>query len=86
MVMAQIPNISLEALGQYDERLMDPNAQKVGEKRRKDQFKKLIAGAVGVMPHGVTRGQCPATITLQKGSQKASRVEGSNSASHYSAL
>uniref|UniRef100_A0A3P8V411 Exportin-5 C-terminal domain-containing protein n=1 Tax=Cynoglossus semilaevis TaxID=244447 RepID=A0A3P8V411_CYNSE len=45
MVMAQIPNISLEALGQYDERLMDPNAQKVGEKRRKDQFKKLIAGA-----------------------------------------
>uniref|UniRef100_A0A674PND2 Exportin 5 n=1 Tax=Takifugu rubripes TaxID=31033 RepID=A0A674PND2_TAKRU len=45
-VMAQIPNISVEALDQYDHRLIDPNAQKVGEKRRKDQFKKLIAGTV----------------------------------------
>uniref|UniRef100_H3CTC2 Exportin-5 n=1 Tax=Tetraodon nigroviridis TaxID=99883 RepID=H3CTC2_TETNG len=45
-VMAQIPNISMEALDQYDRRLIDPNAQKVGEKRRKDQFKKLIAGTV----------------------------------------
>uniref|UniRef100_A0A7N6B9U9 Importin N-terminal domain-containing protein n=1 Tax=Anabas testudineus TaxID=64144 RepID=A0A7N6B9U9_ANATE len=46
-VMTQIPNISVEALDQYDHRLMDPNAQKVGEKKRKDQFKKLIAGTVG---------------------------------------
>lgn len=49
-VMTQIPNISVEALDQYDHRLMDPSAQKVGEKKRKDQFKKLLAGTVGVMP------------------------------------
>lgn len=54
-VMAQIPNISMEALDQYDRRLIDPNAQKVGEKRRKDQFKKLIAGTVEVMPLFTTR-------------------------------
>lgn len=46
-VMMQIPNISVEALDQYDHKLMDPNAQKVGPKKRKDQFKKLIAGTVG---------------------------------------
>ncbi|XP_039995576.1 exportin-5 isoform X2 [Xiphias gladius] len=46
-VMTQIPNISVDALDQYDHRLMDPNAQKVGDKKRKDQFKKLIAGTVG---------------------------------------
>ncbi|AWP13965.1 putative exportin-5 [Scophthalmus maximus] len=46
-VMTQIPNINTEALDQYDHRLLDPNAQKVGEKKRKDQFKKLIAGTVG---------------------------------------
>ncbi|KAK2824326.1 hypothetical protein Q5P01_021501 [Channa striata] len=46
-VMTQIPNISVEALDQYDHRLMDPTAQKVGEKKRKDQFRKLIAGTVG---------------------------------------
>uniref|UniRef100_A0A667X328 Exportin-5 n=1 Tax=Myripristis murdjan TaxID=586833 RepID=A0A667X328_9TELE len=46
-VMTQIPNISVEALDQYEHRLMDPSAQKFGEKKRKDQFKKLIAGTVG---------------------------------------
>lgn len=56
--MAQIPNISLEALDQFDHRLMDPSAQKIGEKKRKDQFKKLITGTVGVMPHVTTREQC----------------------------
>lgn len=56
--MTQIPNINTDALDQYDHRLLDPNAQKVGDKKRKDQFKKLIAGTVGVMPHLVTRGQC----------------------------
>lgn len=63
-VMTQIPNINAEALDQYDHRLIDPNAQKVGEKKRKDQFKKLIAGTVGVMPHLVTREQC-VSITAQ---------------------
>ncbi|KAK5854052.1 hypothetical protein PBY51_015155 [Eleginops maclovinus] len=46
-VMTQIPNISVEALDQYDHRLLDPNAQKVGDKKRKDQFRKLIEGTVG---------------------------------------
>uniref|UniRef100_A0A3B4ZEZ9 Exportin-5 n=1 Tax=Stegastes partitus TaxID=144197 RepID=A0A3B4ZEZ9_9TELE len=46
-VMTQIPNINVDALDQYDNRLMDPNAQKVAEKKRRDQFKKLIAGTVG---------------------------------------
>uniref|UniRef100_A0A8C4DAK7 Importin N-terminal domain-containing protein n=1 Tax=Dicentrarchus labrax TaxID=13489 RepID=A0A8C4DAK7_DICLA len=46
-VMTQIPNISVDALDQYNHRLLDPNAQKVGDKKRKDQFKKLIAGTVG---------------------------------------
>lgn len=45
--MTQIPNINVEALDQYDHRLMDPNAQNVGDKKRKDQFKKLIAGTIG---------------------------------------
>ncbi|PWA25810.1 hypothetical protein CCH79_00001679 [Gambusia affinis] len=46
-VMTQIPNISIEALDLYDQRLVDPNAQKVGEKKRRDQFKKLLAGTIG---------------------------------------
>ncbi|XP_068424542.1 exportin-5 isoform X2 [Clinocottus analis] len=46
-VMIQIPNISVETLDQYDHRLIDPNVQKLGEKKRKDQFKRLIAGTVG---------------------------------------
>ncbi|XP_062286066.1 exportin-5 [Scomber scombrus] len=46
-VMTQIPNINVEALDQYDHRLMDPNAQNVGDKKRKDQFRKLIAGTIG---------------------------------------
>ncbi|KAM6956508.1 exportin-5 [Aplochiton taeniatus] len=48
-VMSQIPNINLDALDQYDHRLLDtnPNAHKVGDKKRKDQFKKLLAGTVG---------------------------------------
>lgn len=49
VVMTQIPNINLDALDQYDHRLLDtnPNAHKVGDKKRKDQFKKLLAGTVG---------------------------------------
>ncbi|XP_041645980.1 exportin-5 [Cheilinus undulatus] len=48
VVMTQIPNINVEALDQYDHRLMDPNGpQKVAQKKRKDQFKKLIAGTIG---------------------------------------
>ncbi|KAM9365594.1 exportin-5 isoform 1-T2 [Pholidichthys leucotaenia] len=46
-VMTQIPNINLEALEQYDHRLLHPAAPKYGEKKRKELFKKLLAGAVG---------------------------------------
>ncbi|XP_071378598.1 exportin-5 [Centroberyx affinis] len=46
-VMAQIPNISEDSLNHFDQRLLDPNAQKFGEKKKKDFFKKLISGTVG---------------------------------------
>uniref|UniRef100_A0A4W4ERH4 Importin N-terminal domain-containing protein n=1 Tax=Electrophorus electricus TaxID=8005 RepID=A0A4W4ERH4_ELEEL len=46
-IMNQIPNIHPEHLEQFDQKTVDPMLQKVGEKKRKDQFKKLIAGTVG---------------------------------------
>uniref|UniRef100_A0A3P9AH16 Importin N-terminal domain-containing protein n=1 Tax=Esox lucius TaxID=8010 RepID=A0A3P9AH16_ESOLU len=47
-VMTQIPGVSVEALDQYDQQLLDPNSlPRLGEKKRKDQFKKLLAGTVG---------------------------------------
>ncbi|XP_041920713.1 exportin-5 [Alosa sapidissima] len=46
-VMTQIPNIQLEALDQFDQRILNPAANKVTEKKRKEQFKKLIAGSIG---------------------------------------
>lgn len=48
-VMSQIPNINMAALDQYDQRLMGPSSQKLGDKKRRDQFKKLVEGAVGVI-------------------------------------
>lgn len=46
-VMTQVPNINIENLDQFDHKLLDPKAQKVGEKKRKDQFKRLLAGTIG---------------------------------------
>ncbi|XP_072526309.1 exportin-5 [Salminus brasiliensis] len=46
-IMNQIPNIHPEQLEQFDQRTVNPAGQKIGEKKRKDQFKKLIAGTVG---------------------------------------
>lgn len=57
-VMIQIPNINIQALDQFDQKLMDPGVQKPTEKKRKDQFRKLIAGTIGVMSHLATRGHC----------------------------
>lgn len=57
-VMTQIPKINIAALDQYDRALSDPNSLKTGDKRRKDKFKKLIAGALGVMLCSTTREQC----------------------------
>ncbi|KAJ8013751.1 hypothetical protein DPEC_G00033040 [Dallia pectoralis] len=47
-VMAQIPEVNLETLNQYDQRLLHPNTiSKLGEKKRRDTFKKLLVGTVG---------------------------------------
>lgn len=56
-VMTQIPKINITALDQYDHALSDPNSLKAGDKKRKDKFKKLIAGALGVMLCLATREQ-----------------------------
>ncbi|XP_036402573.1 exportin-5 [Megalops cyprinoides] len=47
VVMTQIPNIQMETLDQFDQKILNPTAPKPGEKKRKDQFKKLLAGTVG---------------------------------------
>lgn len=54
--MNQIPNVQPDLLEQFDQKTINPGSQKVGEKKRKDQFKKLIAGAVGVRWSLTTRG------------------------------
>ncbi|XP_024152409.1 exportin-5 [Oryzias melastigma] len=46
-VMIQIPNINIQALDQFDQKLMDPSGPKLTEKKKKDLFRKLIAGTVG---------------------------------------
>ncbi|CAL1577402.1 unnamed protein product [Knipowitschia caucasica] len=46
-VMSEVPGINLEALYQFDQKLMDPKATKLGEKKRKDQFRKFLAGTIG---------------------------------------
>ncbi|XP_067608923.1 exportin-5 isoform X4 [Pseudorca crassidens] len=46
-VMEQIPEIQKDSLDQFDCKLLNPSLQKVADKRRKDQFKRLIAGCIG---------------------------------------
>ncbi|XP_003789268.1 exportin-5 [Otolemur garnettii] len=46
-VMEQIPEIQKDSLDQFDSKLLNPTLQKVADKRRKDQFKRLIAGCIG---------------------------------------
>ncbi|XP_038617155.1 exportin-5 isoform X2 [Tachyglossus aculeatus] len=46
-VMEQIPEIQMEALEQFDSKLLNPTLQKMADKRRKDHFKRLIAGCIG---------------------------------------
>uniref|UniRef100_A0A8D0H756 Exportin-5 C-terminal domain-containing protein n=1 Tax=Sphenodon punctatus TaxID=8508 RepID=A0A8D0H756_SPHPU len=45
-VMEQIPEIQKESLEQFDSKLLNPTLQKVADKRRKDHFKRLIAGCI----------------------------------------
>lgn len=47
-VMEQIPEIHKESLDQFDCKLLNPSLQKAADKRRKDHFKRLIAGCIGV--------------------------------------
>ncbi|KAJ8248631.1 hypothetical protein GJAV_G00244070 [Gymnothorax javanicus] len=47
VIMEQIPNIQVDALNQYDQKLLNPPPQKLGEKKKKDLFKRLLAGIVG---------------------------------------
>lgn len=47
-VMEQIPDIQLDSLEQFDSKLLNPTLQKVADKRRKDHFKRLISGCIGV--------------------------------------
>ncbi|KAB0397870.1 hypothetical protein E2I00_004499, partial [Balaenoptera physalus] len=55
-VMEQIPEIQKDSLDQFDCKLLNPSLQKVADKRRKDQFKRLIAGCIGA-------NQKPAVVT-----------------------
>ncbi|EMP24470.1 Exportin-5 [Chelonia mydas] len=47
-VMEQIPEIQKESLEQFDSKLLNPTLLKVADKRRKDNFKRLIAGCIGL--------------------------------------
>ncbi|XP_049621435.1 exportin-5 [Suncus etruscus] len=46
-VMDQVPDVQKDALDQFDCKLLNPSLQKATDKRRKDQFKRLIAGCIG---------------------------------------
>lgn len=47
VVMEQIPDIQRDSLEQFDTKLLNPSLQKMADKRRKDNFKRLIAGCIG---------------------------------------
>lgn len=47
-MMEQIPDIQRDSLEQFDSKLLNPTLQKVADKRRKDHFKRLITGCIGV--------------------------------------
>ncbi|XP_075781130.1 exportin-5 isoform X3 [Pelodiscus sinensis] len=46
-VMEQVPEIQKDALEQFDCKLLNPSLLKAADKRRKDNFKRLIAGCIG---------------------------------------
>uniref|UniRef100_A0A9J7Y2M3 Importin N-terminal domain-containing protein n=1 Tax=Cyprinus carpio carpio TaxID=630221 RepID=A0A9J7Y2M3_CYPCA len=46
-IMNQIPDIHVEALEQFDQKTIQSTVSKAGEKKKKEQFKRLIAGTVG---------------------------------------
>lgn len=46
LIMNQIPDVQADALEQFDQKIQ-PGASKLGEKKKKEQFRRLIAGTVG---------------------------------------
>ncbi|XP_051945873.1 exportin-5 isoform X2 [Xyrauchen texanus] len=46
-IMNQIPDVQAEALELFDQKTLQPTVSKAGEKKKKEQFRKLIAGTVG---------------------------------------
>ncbi|NWX23534.1 XPO5 protein, partial [Aegotheles bennettii] len=46
-VMEQVPDIQRDSLEQFDLKLLNPTLQKAADRRRKDHFKRLIAGCIG---------------------------------------
>uniref|UniRef100_A0A672NRN8 Exportin-5 n=1 Tax=Sinocyclocheilus grahami TaxID=75366 RepID=A0A672NRN8_SINGR len=46
-IMNQIPDIHVEALEQFDQKTIQSTVSKAGEKKKREQFKRLIAGTVG---------------------------------------
>ncbi|KAG1941606.1 exportin-1 [Pimephales promelas] len=47
LIMNQIPDIQVDALEQFDQKAIQPAVSKAAEKKKKEQFKRLIAGTVG---------------------------------------
>lgn len=62
-VMEQIPEINKESLDQFDCKLLNPSLQKAADKRRKDHFKRLIAGCIGVSRASV-RARSPTQLLV----------------------
>ncbi|XP_073484791.1 exportin-5-like [Aquarana catesbeiana] len=46
LVMEQVPEVQLDSLQQFDTKLLSPG-QKTSEKKRKDQFRRLVSGCIG---------------------------------------
>ncbi|XP_040207688.1 exportin-5 isoform X2 [Rana temporaria] len=46
LVMEQVPEVQLDSLHQFDTKLLS-SGQKASEKKRKDQFRRLISGCIG---------------------------------------
>ncbi|XP_077103178.1 exportin-5-like isoform X2 [Siphateles boraxobius] len=47
LIMNQIPDIQVDALEQFDQKAVQPAVSKAEEKKKKEQFKRLIAGIIG---------------------------------------
>lgn len=72
--MEQIPDIQRDSLEQFDSKLLNPTLQKVADKRRKDHFKRLITGCIGVgdiLGENKSVSSNPCALEKRQGSQPA---------------